>query len=117
MIKNPLKRKNTQLNYQKFVLKCNNLSESDKPTFKTIQKHIQPFCKTTLLNNMIMTIRLKGTEKRIKITKTYECYVLGVYYYNVTKTDSNFELQISATNLKELFSKINNTYNLLIPQS
>lgn len=113
MSKNPTKSPNIQLNYQKFVLKCDNLLDSDKPSFKTIQKHIQPFCKTRLTGSMLMTIRLKGTETHLKIIKTHECYVLGVYYYSVTKTGCPFTLEISATNLKELFYKINHRYNLL----
>jgi len=104
-----------KLLHQKYSLECERLSNSDKPTFKTIQRKIQPFCKTTLLNNMVFTVCLKGTRKRIKITKTNECYVLGVHYYEVTETASNFVLSISASNLKELFHKINNTYNLLNP--
>lgn len=101
--------------YQKYLNSCEKLKNHKEVKFTTLQRLLQPTCKTTLLNNTILTYRLKSTKENVQITHIPKT-PLTVHYFLIKQTKKpNVNMLLSAETTKELMYKINHVYKLLKP--
>lgn len=115
MLKKDSKTNKILSNYKKYLYQCDKIRYSEKPpNLSTLQRTIRPFCRTTLLNNSILSFHLKGLNTTVSImviAKEYDAY----YFLIKSNEKRSFEYTISCLSIKELMYKINYKYNLLHP--
>ena len=91
-------------------------NSNKEPSLSTLQRTIRPFCKTTLLNNAILSFRLKGLDKSVSIMVVEKEY--DAYYFKIKSNEKrSFEYTISCLSIRELIYKINHKYDLLNPSN
>jgi hypothetical protein len=115
MTKKELKKRKQSLNYEFYVLNCDKLKNSQTLSLKTLQRVLRPCCRTTLLNDTVLSYYLKNTKIGISITMQPKPMHQTHYFTIKISTLPLLEIQLSAVNLKELMHKINHTYKFLIP--
>lgn len=101
--------------YEKYLNSCEKLKNHKELKFSTLQRLLQPTCKTTLLNDTILTYRLKSTTENVQITHIPKT-TLTVHYFLIKQTKKpHVDMLLSAETTKELMYKINHVYKLLKP--
>lgn len=109
-----IKAKKFAENYSLYLLSCSKIKNSNKFSLKTLQRVLRPSCKTILLNNSILSFKLKQSKTGVSIILSNESFNTGIYYLTVKSSKNpSIEYMLSASNIKELMFKINNYYQLL----
>jgi hypothetical protein len=101
------------LNFQKYLNTCDKIKNQEKISLSTLQRVLRASSKTTLLNDVILTYRLKQTSVSVSITWIPKTEIFPHYFIVKLSDKPNLNIQLSALNLKELMYKINHSYKFL----
>lgn len=114
MIKDLKKQKAFDKNYFLYQNACDKLKRAKVLNLKTLQRVLSPYAKTTLLNNTILTYKLKNNNVNVCITLLSPVEHQTTNYFNIRlSTLPSLEISLSADNLKDLMHKINHSYKFL----
>lgn len=109
-----IKAQKTAQIYQAYLSSCDKIKNSKKFSLKTLQRVLRPTCKTLLLNDAVLTYRLKNSKTGVSIILSPEIINAGTRYLTVkTSKNSSVEYLLSAQTIKELMLKINYSHKLL----
>jgi hypothetical protein len=109
-----IKAQKTAQTYEAYLSSCDKIKNSKNFSLKTLQRVLRPTCKTLLLNDSVLTFKLKNSKTGVSVILSPEIINLGTRYLTVrTSKNSSLEYLLSATTVKELMLKINYTYKLL----
>lgn len=114
MITTKTKEQKTLFNYSNYLSSCDKIKNSKNFSLKSLQRVLRPTCKTVLLNDAVLTFKLKYTKLGVSITLSPEVINNDTRYLIVRSSKNpSVEYLLSALTIKELMKKINLTYKLL----
>ena len=97
---------------QKFILSCDKIRPKKIISLSSLQRVLQINSKTTLLNDIVLTFKIKGSNQNISIRYIKESVSIAPYFEICTSTSRDVYISICALNTKELMYKINHVYKL-----